>query len=226
MALTRIPKTVLTSPGKRPHTPSNLQLNQKATVDTIYIEWTPGFDGGLPQTFHVEFMEVGFSVWRDKGVIAGYTNHTIAGLNPNTLYEIKVYSTNDHGRSTASEAITVTTLKMPETLETGLVIPAAVGGGILTVATVIVVLVILRRKSPGHCIFLRKRDVQDEQSVSGTDHPGYNEEQTYKRVFMTTAESKMEQIDPTTRMCIPRWMGQVQNPMYTTRMIRKRIPFK
>ncbi|XP_052806732.1 hemicentin-1-like [Mya arenaria] len=51
---------------ERPHSPSNLQNFRKATVDTIYIEWTPGFDGNLPQTFHVEYREVKSSVWRNS----------------------------------------------------------------------------------------------------------------------------------------------------------------
>ncbi|WAR05658.1 TUTLB-like protein, partial [Mya arenaria] len=133
-----------------PLSPYNLQHFKKATFDTIYIEWTPGLDGGLPQTFYVEYREVGASVWMKERVIAGHINYTIVGLNPETMYEIRVYSTNDIGRSNASEAITVTTLKRPETGGPPMVIITVLLVVVVVVVVVVVaVTIILVRKRKG-----------------------------------------------------------------------------
>ncbi|WAR05316.1 TUTL-like protein [Mya arenaria] len=174
----------------RPHTPSNLQHFKKATVDTIYIVWTPAYDGGLSQTFHVEYREAGTSVWGETDVIAGNINHTIVGLNQDTTYEIRVYSTNVIGRSVSSEVITITTLKRPETnSDAGTVVGGAVGASIGAVLVVLVVLVILRRKFAVNCNVVRKIDFPAGQNVPDTDSPGCNAAQTYDEVSMTNNAS-------------------------------------
>ncbi|WAR05729.1 HMCN2-like protein, partial [Mya arenaria] len=89
--------------------------NELGTYSETFRLLAQGFDGGLPQTFHVEYRDVETSVWRNDMVNTGKISHVIVGLSPNTIYEIRVYSTNDIGRSNVSNAIEVTTLKRPET---------------------------------------------------------------------------------------------------------------
>ncbi|WAR06618.1 HMCN1-like protein [Mya arenaria] len=134
---------------EHPHSPSSLQHFQKATVDTIHIEWTPGFDGGLPQTFYIEYREVGASVWREERGIAGQINYTIVGLNPATMYEIRVYSTNDIGRSNASEAITASTLKTPESGRPPVVLISVLVIVVCVVFAVVVIIVVIKKRLKG-----------------------------------------------------------------------------
>ncbi|XP_052805544.1 synaptogenesis protein syg-2-like [Mya arenaria] len=131
---------------EHPHSPSNLQNFQKVTVDTIYIEWTPGFDGGLPQKFHVEYREVGASVWRKEVVTSIQSNYTIVGLNEGTMYEIRVYSTNDIGRSYASDAITVSTLKQLESGKSLMVLIILSVGVVCGIVLVVILIVIIKRR--------------------------------------------------------------------------------
>ncbi|XP_052760629.1 hemicentin-2-like [Mya arenaria] len=182
---------------EHPHTPSSLQHFQKATVDKVYIEWTPEFDGGLPQTFQVEYRDVGSSVWRNEAVIAGHINHTIVGLSPNTKYEIRVYSTNGIGRSKSSDAITVTTSKgagMEDiTPNNAAVIGGVVGGSLGIVVAVLVLVCILRRKYTLKCSFTmslsKKEDVYSDQDSNGVDNPGNNAAVEYEVVSSTKETS-------------------------------------
>ncbi|XP_052805723.1 nephrin-like [Mya arenaria] len=141
--------TFILKAQERPHSPFILQHLQKVSVDTIYIEWTPGFDGGLTQTFHVEYRDIGSSVWRKDDVIAGHFYHTIVGLNPKTMYKIRVFSTNDIGNSSASEVLTVATLKRPETGGSPVVLIAVLGAVACGVVLCVVIIIIVKRRKAG-----------------------------------------------------------------------------
>ncbi|XP_052804995.1 nephrin-like isoform X2 [Mya arenaria] len=177
---------------ERPHTPFNLQHLKNGTIDTVHIEWTPGFDGGLPQTFHVEYRDVETSVWRNDMVNTGKISHVIVGLSPNTIYEIRVYSTNDIGRSNVSNAIEVTTLKRPETdipPNHAPVVGGAVGGSLGAIFAAVVLVLILRRKYTLHCScnmsLSTKEDEHSGRNGHGDENQGYNAAVTYEVVSAT-----------------------------------------
>ncbi|XP_052818775.1 hemicentin-1-like [Mya arenaria] len=67
-----------------------------------------------------------------------------------------------------------------------------VGGSIAAIVAVTIVVVILRRKYAVNCNTVRKKDVPAGQSISGTDHPGYNADPKYEEVSMITAISVYE----------------------------------
>ncbi|WAR07624.1 HMCN1-like protein [Mya arenaria] len=69
----------------------------------------------------------------------------------------------------------------------GAVIGGAVGGSIGALASIVVVVVILRRKYKGDCIIVRKSDVPLGESVSSAENAEHNAAQTYEDISMTTA---------------------------------------
>ncbi|XP_066594358.1 neural cell adhesion molecule 2-like isoform X2 [Prorops nasuta] len=112
-------------PAGRPDTPHNCSLLNQ-TTDSIYVECTEGFDGGLPQNFTILVERDAAGSGKQSGtplassVVSTISNQTskspsfsVAGLEPGTTYDLTVYSSNNKGRSD-SVRIKATTLNLPE----------------------------------------------------------------------------------------------------------------
>ncbi|XP_052806549.1 hemicentin-2-like [Mya arenaria] len=101
---------VYTCTGATPQVPFNLRSLANITDSSITVEWLPGFDGRLPQTFVVQYRDYSSSEWQESANIhVGQSYHIITNLQPGTTYQIQVYAKNDIGRSNSSYIITVAT---------------------------------------------------------------------------------------------------------------------
>ncbi|XP_052804993.1 hemicentin-2-like [Mya arenaria] len=173
-----------------PNIPHSLHVSDSVTKSSFTIVWTPGFDGGLPQTFFVQYREVLHSKWMEDKAANDRYNYTLRNLTPGTTYELRLYAENDLGRSHESSLIKVTTLTDAEQSSIdGAVIGGAVGGSIGAVVVIAVVVFILRRNYTMNCIISRKRGIPDEEPESGRNNPGYSAAQTYEEVSMTNETS-------------------------------------
>ncbi|XP_033726369.1 uncharacterized protein LOC117315992 isoform X3 [Pecten maximus] len=128
--------------------------------------WTPGFDGGNPQQFHVDIMAVG-KEWvtdtlniSDEGQGVPMT-HTLEGLAPFTDYIIRLNVSNKIGKGNSSE-ISVRTVALP---------PPAAPQSNLTVIIVVVVIILLAVVAGiiGLLVFKQKRNQQGGAKKLGGD---------------------------------------------------------
>ena len=106
-------KNILNVISENPDVPTNVRVKTKGITETsAVVQWTPGFNGGLDQTFIIQY-----SIGTDRTdghwteVHGGETmDNTIENLSPNTVYTVRVYANNTIGMSDISESIQFTTL--------------------------------------------------------------------------------------------------------------------
>ncbi|XP_070550962.1 nephrin-like [Ptychodera flava] len=81
------------------------------TDSTITLSWTPGFNGGLRQSFHVRYNIYGSSYNLISDVMpSNATTFVIVGLRPSTKYRFNVRASNDLGKGPyGTSPLTVTT---------------------------------------------------------------------------------------------------------------------
>ncbi|XP_033317479.1 hemicentin-2-like isoform X4 [Bombus bifarius] len=147
-------------PAGHPDTPHNCSLLNQ-TTDSLYVECTEGFDGGLPQKFTIQVdREVGTSSTSSKPSTTVYNqtskvpSFSVSNLEPGTTYDVHIYASNSKGRSEMVH-FRATTLNLPERRTaltpvmlslSGPLLGAVVGAtaGLLLVIFVIVLAVRLR----------------------------------------------------------------------------------
>ncbi|XP_071869536.1 nephrin isoform X6 [Bombus fervidus] len=147
-------------PAGHPDTPHNCSLLNQ-TTDSLYVECTEGFDGGLPQKFTIQVdREVGTSSTSSKPSTTIYNqtskvpSFSVSNLEPGTTYDVHIYASNSKGRSEMVH-FRATTLNLPERRTaltpvmlslSGPLLGAVVGAtaGLLLVIFVIVLAVRLR----------------------------------------------------------------------------------
>ncbi|XP_046627316.1 neural cell adhesion molecule L1-like protein isoform X2 [Neodiprion virginianus] len=104
-------------PAGHPDNPHNCSvLNQ--TTDSLHVECTEGFDGGLPQEFTLEIdIETGNELAKAGSLVYNSTSKvpmfSVNGLDPGTTYHVTVFASNSKGRSEPVRLKT-TTLNLPE----------------------------------------------------------------------------------------------------------------
>ncbi|KAG7202848.1 hypothetical protein KM043_009999 [Ampulex compressa] len=106
-------------PAGRPDTPHNCSL-QNQTTDSLYVECTEGFDGGLPQKFTMQVdreagtagtsSKPGTMVFNQTSKVPSFS---VGNLEPGTAYEVQIYASNAKGRS-ETVRFHATTLNLPE----------------------------------------------------------------------------------------------------------------
>ncbi|XP_076234570.1 protein turtle homolog B isoform X2 [Calliopsis andreniformis] len=148
-------------PAGHPDTPHNCSLLNQ-TTDSLYVECTEGFDGGLPQKFTIQ-VDRGSGSNNTKSTKPNTTIHnqtskvpsfSVSNLDPGTSYEVYIYASNSKGRSETVH-FRATTLNLPERRTaltpvmlslSGPLLGAVVGAtaGLLLVIFVIVLAVRLR----------------------------------------------------------------------------------
>ncbi|KAK9298048.1 hypothetical protein QLX08_008541 [Tetragonisca angustula] len=147
-------------PAGHPDTPHNCSLLNQ-TTDSLYVECTEGFDGGLPQKFTIQVdREAGTSSTSSKPSTTVYNqtskvpSFSVGNLEPGTTYDVHIYASNSKGRSEMVH-FRSTTLNLPEKRTalspvmlslSGPLLGAVVGAtaGLLLVIFVIVLAVRLR----------------------------------------------------------------------------------
>ncbi|KAM9603005.1 LOW QUALITY PROTEIN: nephrin [Morphnus guianensis] len=90
----------------RPEPPQNLRVSG-VTPTSLHLAWTPGFDGGLPQSFLVSARGPGAPPPAATLLVPGSTL-TLGGLRPATPYDVTVRARNDRGDSAAAVIRAVT----------------------------------------------------------------------------------------------------------------------
>ncbi|XP_076637272.1 nephrin isoform X3 [Colletes latitarsis] len=147
-------------PAGHPDTPHNCSLLNQ-TTDSLHVECTEGFDGGLPQQFTIQVdREQGTSSTSSNPSLTVYNrtskvpSFSVNRLEPGTTYGVYIYARNSKGRSEKVH-FRATTLNLPEKQTaltpvmlslSGPLLGAVVGAtaGLLLVIFVIVLAVRLR----------------------------------------------------------------------------------
>ncbi|XP_052099533.1 semaphorin-2A-like isoform X3 [Mytilus californianus] len=96
-----------------PDKPKHLKVT-KTTVDTIYLQWLPGNNGGYTQTFVFDYQIESSSSWTtqeyNQGVIdESFQTYQITGLVNGKVYVIKMCAKNIIGSSQHTDVISVST---------------------------------------------------------------------------------------------------------------------
>ena len=92
----------------RPQVPTAFTYMQEIlSATTAGFQWTPGFDGGLEQTFYVLYKNASGLLW--NYVVAHTNKVTLTGLAPGTLYNVKMFASNSLGNSSETVILNFTT---------------------------------------------------------------------------------------------------------------------
>ncbi|XP_004595203.2 nephrin [Ochotona princeps] len=96
----------------RPDPPSGLKV-VSLTPHSVGLEWKPGFDGGLPQKFHIRYEALDTPGFLYVDVLPPQaTAFTLTGLQPSTRYRIWLLASNalgDSGLTVKGTQLSVTT---------------------------------------------------------------------------------------------------------------------
>ncbi|XP_046558360.1 nephrin-like isoform X1 [Haliotis rubra] len=92
--------TVSIVPAGPPQIPSQFRDLDNATTSSVWLSWLPGFNGGRPQTFLIEYLQSGTRKWTvhnsndDKGerMVVDVT-----GLISGEIYTFRLLAKNDYG---------------------------------------------------------------------------------------------------------------------------------
>lgn len=83
------------------------------TQSSVKLEWKPGFDGGLPQIFIIEYKRVSDDDWSNVSISDSQEpmmQYTLTDLTPDTDYVSLLFAFNDIGASETYGLITFRTL--------------------------------------------------------------------------------------------------------------------
>ena len=82
---------------KSPESPSFSELAARS----VKILWIPGEDGGIEQTIHVQYKSGTETEWITENILAsrGQTHLVVDSLSPGTLYQFRLYASNEIGNS-------------------------------------------------------------------------------------------------------------------------------
>ncbi|XP_052259348.1 tyrosine-protein phosphatase non-receptor type 14-like [Dreissena polymorpha] len=118
-------------------------------ITEIYLEWVPGFNGGLQHTFIINYTDTHLEIWNAVRVPVDRTTHTLRGLKPDTTYKVKMRAENIVGNSTWTDYITISTLAEIE--QKGSVSKAVGGtvGGLSVICIIVAVIIVWRRRKTG-----------------------------------------------------------------------------
>ncbi|XP_066142954.1 nephrin isoform X3 [Euwallacea fornicatus] len=151
IGLQKEPCVFYITPAGKPDSLSNCSISNQ-TSDSIYIECSEGFDGGLPQTFVVEVYETQY-----KKMVGNSTSKvptfTVTGLESGMEFDIALFGVNKKGRSPVTHLAAYTlkgaekhTAATPVLLQITPLLGALIGvvAALILVAIIIVVVIRLR----------------------------------------------------------------------------------
>ncbi|XP_015785668.1 kin of IRRE-like protein 3 isoform X2 [Tetranychus urticae] len=84
-----------------------------SSEDSLRVECTEGYDGGLMQHFTLEVYDSYFPVDLKANISSNWPSFTVKGLPPGTTFTLKIYSVNSKGAS-LPETLVASTLAQPE----------------------------------------------------------------------------------------------------------------
>ncbi|XP_077193153.1 LOW QUALITY PROTEIN: nephrin [Paroedura picta] len=88
-----------------PDPPTHLKV-LAVSHNWLALEWTPGFDGGLDQSFHVRYHRLGSPSFLEVDVFPPQSpTFTLTGLHPNTPYNVSVHARNALGESGFADGV-------------------------------------------------------------------------------------------------------------------------
>lgn len=82
----------------QPDPPQNLSV-VNVTHDSVTLNWTPGFDGGMKARYRIRFREASSEHYQYQDVRTNTNKITITTLKMNTLYLFSIMASNDLGSS-------------------------------------------------------------------------------------------------------------------------------
>ncbi|XP_066262993.1 nephrin isoform X3 [Euwallacea similis] len=151
IGLQKEPCVFYITPAGKPDSLSNCSISNQ-TSDSIYIECSEGFDGGLPQIFVVEVYET-----QHKKMVGNSTSKvptfTVTGLESGMEFDIALFGVNKKGRSPVTHLSAYTlkgaekhTAATPVLLQITPLLGALIGvvAALILVAIIIVVVIRLR----------------------------------------------------------------------------------
>ncbi|CAL1267938.1 unnamed protein product [Larinioides sclopetarius] len=126
------------------------------------LVWSPGFDGGLPQSYQLRIQKNQGAPISFVHIPMNTTSYLLSGLEQGTVYEVSISAKNSLGESLYTPSITFKTKSLPimdstisgpvsggsssvEFLPAWL-LAAAVIGGLVVVANILVCIIYIRRK--------------------------------------------------------------------------------
>ncbi|XP_060590723.1 nephrin-like [Ruditapes philippinarum] len=149
----------------KPDMPKNLTYKSGSiTESSVTLVWTPGFDGGFPQTFILLYQYNQEEKW--NSVQVQDTNeqamdYTLTGLLSSKVYNITMFSMNKKGNSSFTQNLQITTKINVKTAESQSSDNAGIiGGSISGVAVVMIVSILLA------VLFLKRRNIRSSQRES------------------------------------------------------------
>ncbi|XP_046555516.1 protein turtle homolog B-like isoform X2 [Haliotis rubra] len=95
-----------------PETPSQFRDLDNATTSSVWLSWLPGFNGGRPQTFLIEYRQFATRTWT---VYKSYDDTDemmvveVTGLTPGEVYPFRLQARNDYGDSNRYVFVETTT---------------------------------------------------------------------------------------------------------------------
>lgn len=140
-----------------PKPPSNLTA-VSVSDRTVLLRFTPGFHGGKPQSFSVEYQLVAYGsngswVTSDTNLQATQDSLPVEvfveGLEPNSLYNFRVHAANEHGGNFSTVVVVTTAASAASSASAGPIAGIVIGVlvSILLICVFIYIFVIRRKRS-------------------------------------------------------------------------------
>nr|XP_027221837.1 LOW QUALITY PROTEIN: synaptogenesis protein syg-2-like [Penaeus vannamei] len=148
----------------RPDTPLDLKV-LNFTHDSVDLEWTPGFDGGLPQKYRIRYNIDTTKRYQYMDVYPeNSTVFTVTGLALGTTYAFSVLSYNDKGESGFTDTdVKATTLRIAPPQERpveGSKVPTGRVSGIIVITITLVGIALLILNVALVACFIKRRRLQ------------------------------------------------------------------
>ncbi|RZF43924.1 hypothetical protein LSTR_LSTR015732, partial [Laodelphax striatellus] len=127
------------------------------TSDSLHVDCAESFDGGLPQSFVMELLQLPELVSRFNVTVAhGPPSFALYGIQPGVSYRVSLYAVNAKGRSDPITLETITFKGVAKYTDNAAVVPtqllsglAALAAALLVVVCCVVVALCRRRHSGG-----------------------------------------------------------------------------
>ncbi|XP_060559011.1 synaptogenesis protein syg-2-like [Ruditapes philippinarum] len=150
---------------EKPDVPINLTYKSGSiTKSSVTLVWTPGFDGGFPQTFILLYQYNQEEKWHSVQVQdtnEQAMDYTLTGLLSSKVYYITMFAMNKKGNSSYTQNLQITTkinVKTADSQSSDNV--GIIGGSISGVAVVMIVSILLA------AFFLKRRNIRSSQRES------------------------------------------------------------
>ncbi|XP_046585457.1 uncharacterized protein LOC124292421 [Haliotis rubra] len=151
----------------RPHLPSNLKAVNICSR-SVTLTWEKGSNGGAKQRFNIQYRKPG-GQWTTHPTLPTEDDTlqlVIDGLEPGTVYEIRINTQNEYGTSNYTSAIVTTDTANPSGVPVYVVIIACVTSVLLTAALYKAVVVgLAKRKSSNQPATTKKTESNYETTT-------------------------------------------------------------